>query len=165
MGDYPLHGAGVSGSIQVRTGRVYTFEGSRYLRDGNGNLPDGAWHTHSPIPPVQVLTGTQPFGKLSMSEVVFKVLGGENPPKPTNAPELGLSDSIWKFLEDCWQTERTRRPLVKEVSGYVTAAASVCGMLSSVGGIPQQCEDPETDFTNFGRLPPQSSINVKLTGH
>lgn len=113
--------------------------------------------------PVQVLTGEQPFGKLTMSEVVFKVLGGEKPSKPANALELGLSDSIWKLLEGCWHTERTLRPSVKEVSDCVRAAAIVCGTLPSVGDVPQRGEDPETDFTNFGRLLPRSSSNLKLT--
>ena len=99
-----------------------------------------------------------------MSEVVFKVLDGGKPSKRANALEFGLSERIWKLLEDCWQTERTCRPSVTDVSGRVKAVASICGTLSSVGGIPRRCEDPETDFTNFGRLLPHSSISTKLTG-
>ena len=99
-----------------------------------------------------------------MSEVVFKVLDGGKPSKRANALEFGLSERIWKLLEDCWQTERTCRPSVTDVSGRVKVVASVCGTLSSVGGIPRRCEDPETDFTNFGRLLPHSSISTKLTG-
>lgn len=75
--------------------------------------------------------------------MVFKVLGGVKPPKPTNAPELGLSDGVWKLLEDCWQTERQLRPPVDNVLGRVKSAASACGTLSSVGGATQGNEDPE----------------------
>ncbi|KAF9648265.1 kinase-like protein [Thelephora ganbajun] len=100
----------------------------------------------------QVLTGTLPFGKLSGSEVVFKVLGGDKPSKPANALELGLFDKVWKLLEGCWQTERTLRPSVKDVLGRIKAAASVCGTLSPVGGVPQRYEDPDSDFTKFDQL-------------
>jgi len=76
-----------------------------------------------------------------------------------------VPDSVWKLLEDCWQTERTLRSSVGDVSGFVRTAAFVCGSLPSVGGIPQQCEDPETDFTNFGRLLSHSSKLQNLRDH
>lgn len=79
------------------------------------------------------------------------VLGGERPSKPENALELGLSDEVWKLLEDCWQTDRTSRPSIKDVSDRVKIAASVCGIPSSVGGIPQRYDDPDSDFAQFGK--------------
>jgi len=33
-----------------------------------------------------------------------------------------IPDSVWKLLEDCWQTERTLRPSVGDVSGFVRTA-------------------------------------------
>jgi hypothetical protein len=99
---------------------------------------------------VQVLTGTLPFGKQTGSEVVFKVLVGTRPQKPANALGLGLSDKVWKLLEDCWQADRKLRPSVKDVQGRVKSAASACGILSSVGDIAQRHEDPDSDFTKFG---------------
>ena len=82
--------------------------------------------------------------------MVFKVFGGERPSKPANALELGLSREVWKLLEDCWKTNRTSRLSIKDVSDRVTAAASACGILSTVGGIPRRYEDPDSDFTTFG---------------
>ena len=103
-----------------------------------------------------MLTGLSPFGELSASEVVFEVLNGGRPSRPANALELGLSDKVWKLLEDCWQTERALRPSVEDVLGRVKAAASVCGTLPTVKGIPKLYEDPASDFTKFGRsLPTQ----------
>ena len=101
---------------------------------------------------MQVLAGTLPFGNLSGSEVVFKVVGGAKPSKPANALEAGLSDEVWKLLEDCWQTQWTLRPSIKVVSSRVRAASSLCGVLSPVGGVPQRHEDPQSDFDKFGRL-------------
>ena len=104
---------------------------------------------------LQVLTGTLPFGKLSGSELVFEVLGGEKPSKPADALELGLSHNVWKLLEDCWQTDRTSRPSIKDVSARVEAAASVCGILASVGGILKIYEDSDSEFAKFGGSLPQ----------
>ncbi|KAF9647120.1 kinase-like protein [Thelephora ganbajun] len=100
----------------------------------------------------QVLTGTLPFGKRSGPDVTFKVLGGDKPPKPANALELGLSDKVWELLEDCWQTERTLRPSVKDILGRVKAAASACGALSPVRGVSQWYEDSDSDPTELDQL-------------
>ena len=113
---------------------------------------------------MQVLTGAPPFGKLTTSEVVFKVVGGGKPSKPANALELGLSDRVWKLLEDCWQSERSLRPSVKDVLGRVKAAASVCGTLPSVKNIPKRYEDPESRLDKWGRSLSRSSSDVKFIG-
>lgn len=102
-----------------------------------------------------------PFGEL---EAVFKVLEGETPLKPMDALEVGLSDDVWKLLEDCWQTERTLRPPVKDVLGRVKVAASICGTLSPVWGEPQRYDDPESDSTKFGRLLIYSPSGGGFTG-
>ena len=96
--------------------------------------------------------------------MVFKVLGGEKPTKPANALELGLSDKIWKLLEDCWQSDRTLRPSIKDVLGRVRMGASVCGILSSVGGVTQRHEDPDSDFAKFGKSLPHSPSEAEFTG-
>jgi len=82
---------------------------------------------------------------------MFKVLVGERPSKPANSLELGLSDRVWKLLEDCWQLNRTSRPPIAGVSDRIKEAASLCGILASVGGIPQRHEDPDSEWTKFGR--------------
>jgi len=116
------------------------------------------------IPPVQVLTRTFPFGKLAGFKVVFKDFGGEKPSKPTNRLELGLSDKVWELLEDCWKTERTLRPSVKDVLDSVKAATSVCGTLSSVRGVAlRRREDSDSDFTEFGRF--TSSVVKRCRNH
>ena len=82
--------------------------------------------------------------------MLFKVLADGRPSKPSNALELGLSDNVWRLLEDCWKTQRKLRPLINDVFGRVKAAASVCGVLSPVGGITQRYEDPESELDKFG---------------
>ncbi|KAF9781372.1 kinase-like domain-containing protein [Thelephora terrestris] len=98
----------------------------------------------------QVLTGTFPFGKKTGPEVVFQVMEGVKPPKPSNALELGLSKELWELLEECWQTKRQLRPQVKDVLSRVKSAASACGTLSPVA--KQRQKDPNLDFTKFDQL-------------
>ena len=113
---------------------------------------------------LQVLTGTLPFGKISGSEVVFKVLMGGRPSKPANAPKLGLSDDIWELLEGCWETERTSRPSVEGVLTRAKAAALVCGVLSPVGDVPYRYEEPDSDFSKFGMSLPRLPSNIEFKG-
>ena len=102
-----------------------------------------------------MLTGLSPFGQLSASEIVFKVLEGGRPLRPADALELGLTDRVWNLLEDCWRMEHALRPSVKDVLGRLKAAALVCGPLPPVKVIPNRYEDPTSDFTKFGRpFPP-----------
>lgn len=111
-----------------------------------------------------MLTGTLPFGKQTETGVVVKVLSGERPPKPTNALELGLSDEVWKLLEDCWQTERKLRPLVKDVLACIKSAASACGTLSPVGAA-QLHEDPDSHFVRLGTHLFYLPSNAESTKH
>ena len=91
-----------------------------------------------------------PFGKLSGIEVVIKVIEGVRPSKPANAPKLGLSDKVWKLLEECWQAERSIRPPVKNVLSRVKAAALGCGTLSPAGSISERYEEPLSAFNKYG---------------
>ena len=96
-------------------------------------------------------------------EVVFKVLGGVRPSKPPNAPDLGLTDKVWKLLEECWLMSSDRRPLVRDVLGRVKSAASACGILPPVGGVTLRQEDPDSEFNKFGELRLQSPSDTKFS--
>ena len=79
----------------------------------------------------------------------MKVLGGEKPSRPASALGPGISDEIWKLLEESWQTQRTLRPSVMDFLSRVKVAASVSGTLSPLGGI-QGYEDHNSGFAKFG---------------
>ena len=74
---------------------------------------------------------------------MLKVLGGDRPSKPGNAPDLGLSDDIWKMLEDCWEEKRELRPPVKHVLSRVKSAARTCGILSVVMNTSEGYTEPD----------------------
>ena len=53
----------------------------------------------------QVITGGLPFPRLGMVEVALDVVQGVRPTKPENAPAIGFSDSLWSFVQRCWDGE------------------------------------------------------------
>ena len=68
-----------------------------------------------PLTCSQVLTGLQPFHRLSSFAVVVAVQKGERPKKPSNAKTLGLSDALWGLVLRCWTKSPTTRPAAKEL--------------------------------------------------
>ena len=76
-----------------------------------------------------------------------KVLEGAKPSKPENALELGLSDKVWKLLEDCWETQRVLRPSVEGVLDRIGRAASACSTLRPVQDVPYGYAEPDPDPT------------------
>lgn len=72
---------------------------------------------------VQVLTGTIPFRNLRLAELVVAVVEGKRPDKPDNALEIGFSDSLWDFVQVCWDRDRERRPKVAGVVERLCEAA------------------------------------------
>ena len=113
------------------------------------------------ILPVQVLTGTTPFGKQTGLEVVLEVFGGVRPSKPSDALGLGLSNEVWELLEGCWHTKHELRPLVKDVLICVRSAASACGILPPVCGVVQRYKDADLVFNKFGTSLSWSSSDIR----
>ncbi|KAF9643105.1 kinase-like protein [Thelephora ganbajun] len=65
---------------------------------------------------VEIFTGKLPFPDDSDLNVQFMVTKGKRPPKPTDAPKLGLSSTAWKLVEDCWNKKRDKRPEMQHVA-------------------------------------------------
>jgi len=72
----------------------------------------------------QVLTGEVPFRGLRMGEIAVSVVEGKRPSKPENASDLGFSDSLWDFVERCWDGKLELRPNVTEVASQLSKAAA-----------------------------------------
>jgi len=72
----------------------------------------------------QVLTGETPFRKIRLTELGFSVAEGVRPDKPENASDIGFSDSLWSFVQRCWDGDRDLRPEVAEVVMHLGKAAA-----------------------------------------
>lgn len=72
---------------------------------------------------IQVLTGETPFSSLPEAEVIESVVDGLRPPKPEDALAIGFSNSLWDFVQLCWDSDRTQRPTAAEVVKHLHEAA------------------------------------------
>ena len=80
------------------------------------------------------------------------MLRGERPRKPTNALDIGFSDSLWAFTQLCWQCEVELRPDVGKVVAHLGKAAADWNTL--MPPLPP-CSDPEepvSDSEEFGEF-------------
>ncbi|KAF9644384.1 kinase-like protein [Thelephora ganbajun] len=73
---------------------------------------------------LQVLTGELPFRNIKPLELAYHVSSGVRPDRPLNTEVIGISNSLWKLIQKCWDGEKTRRPRVQEVVEGVGNAAT-----------------------------------------
>ena len=73
---------------------------------------------------VQVLTGETPFRGTRETEIRLNVVRGVRPPQPENASAIGFSDSLWSFVERCWDGNMELRPRIVEVVAQLGGAAA-----------------------------------------
>ena len=104
----------------------------------------------------QVLTGELPFRDVTSVQLGYLVGAGLRPPKPENAGEVGISDSLWELIQKCWDGEKTRRPQIQEVvDGVGEAAASWHELIppSTVVHTEDSEEDESDELKNSESLP------------
>jgi len=63
----------------------------------------------------KVFTGRRPFSELTASVVISKIIDGEQPARPHEGQEFGLTDSIWDMAVRCWHKNPAQRPTMTEV--------------------------------------------------
>ena len=59
-----------------------------------------------------------------MAEIAYNVVQGVRPAKPKNASVIGFSDSLWSFVQRCWDGRVELRPKVAEVVSQLERAAA-----------------------------------------
>lgn len=64
---------------------------------------------------VEVFAGTVPFERQTLTIAALRIIRGERPEMPGNAPDVGLTDEMWKHLESCWQQDPKKRSTMEEV--------------------------------------------------
>ena len=71
-----------------------------------------------------------PFRGVRPTELGFSLVQGRRPDKPEDALAIGLSDSLWTFVQRCWDGDRNSRPRVADVVTHLgMAAASWHGLM------------------------------------
>ena len=49
------------------------------------------------------------------ARIIHAVISGERPAKPENAKQIGMIDTVWDLLRECWREDRTKRPNISAV--------------------------------------------------
>ena len=94
----------------------------------------------------QVLTGDEPFRGLRETEMVFNVVEGKRPTKPKNASAIGFSDSLWSFIQRCWDGDMNVRPKVAEVVAHLEEA------VANWDGLMPPCVQAEEEMSHPSEL-------------
>ena len=105
--------------------------------------------------PYQVLTGVQPFRDANPLELAYQVSVGVRPEKPADAEAIGLSESLWKLIQKCWDGDKARRPQIQEVVTGVGDFAAAWNRDMPPGGTESRegsISDEDSDEPENGEL-------------
>ncbi|KAK1230559.1 Rho guanine nucleotide exchange factor [Marasmius sp. AFHP31] len=58
----------------------------------------------------EVFTGRLPLYQVKPNALLLRIMNGARPERPTDIPNLQLSDELWTVMEECWKTEPPERP-------------------------------------------------------
>ena len=71
----------------------------------------------------QILTGGLPFCGMPETKMVCLVVEGLRPKEPENASAIGFSDSLWNFVQRCWDANMELRPQVADLVAHLGRVA------------------------------------------
>ena len=74
---------------------------------------------------VQVLAGEMPYPNTGLFGIIFGVVEGLRPDRPANSSVIGLSDSLWDFVQRCWDHDVKSRPKIGEVVEHLAKEAAI----------------------------------------
>jgi hypothetical protein len=99
------------------------------------------------------MTGSVPFSCWHDLKVVSQVTDGARPERPESAEAYGLSDALWKLMEDCWNHRLESRPTaniiserLSEISRYWKPSDSLVSESRSKVAIDEECDAPMEIF-------------------
>ncbi|OCH91148.1 kinase-like protein [Obba rivulosa] len=80
----------------------------------------------------EVFTGKIPFYNLHHdATVIYKVLSGVRPERPSQATGLGLFDAVWDVITQCWKGDQTARPTAAYVFDQLQEVMESAGPLET----------------------------------
>ena len=69
-----------------------------------------------------MITGEQPFPGAKDGMIIYSVVTGERPARPSE-PNEWVSDNVWNFISRCWSPSRDGRPDVDFAMNALNDAA------------------------------------------
>lgn len=71
----------------------------------------------------EIYTGKRPFDDIPIDAwVIFKVVKGIRPSRPSTVSSCGLSDRIWSLMQSCWRMDMHSRPTAESVVEELASA-------------------------------------------
>ncbi|KAG7100158.1 hypothetical protein E1B28_001938 [Marasmius oreades] len=67
----------------------------------------------------EIIAGKPPFANLTDPQVIFQVIGGARPERPSASVVNWCPDNIWELVQQCWAQKRGLRPLAADVHAYL----------------------------------------------
>lgn len=87
---------------------------------------------------------------------VFSVVDGHRPVKPENATTIGFSDSLWDFVQRCWDAKAESRPEAAEVVSHLAKATSEWNKdmppCVQPENVPANLQEPVSDSMKYREL-------------
>ena len=76
----------------------------------------------------EVITGTLPFGRRRVPDLLFTTV---RPDKPEDPVAIGFGQGTWEFTEGCWDENPERRPTAREASEHFEHVARTSTVVNS----------------------------------
>ena len=73
----------------------------------------------------QIFAHCPPYRHLNSDYMVLlEVIAGKRPARPPRREVLGLEDSVWNMMQECWGSDPQTRPAIKDVRSFLGSASS-----------------------------------------
>lgn len=74
----------------------------------------------------EIVTGVRPFGieNLRAEVAMWEAVNGRRPMRPVNAETIGFGRGVWELVEECWNEDRMRRPMARDVRHHLSDVGS-----------------------------------------
>ncbi|KAK7032035.1 hypothetical protein VNI00_013403 [Paramarasmius palmivorus] len=107
---------GPKGSFRWMAPEMYSIDGSDTLPRLKGRAQSSRDIYAYACTILEIITGKPPFPDLTDAQVMFAVLSGRRPERPTN---VWCPDHVWHLVERCWDEELFRRPQASIVDSFL----------------------------------------------
>jgi hypothetical protein len=111
---------------------------------------------------LQVLTGAQPFAEMKRTQniAIHVVMHGKRPARPASSANMGISDTLWQLLQNCWSAELEKRPGLTIIREFLQQATPTWDSRPPIQTLPHNDEDSHTETNSSTRTDTTRSISI-----
>jgi hypothetical protein len=96
---------------------------------------------------LQVLAGAPPFAEMKGTQniIIHVVMHGKRPARPVDSANMGISDTLWQLLQNCWSAELAKRPEVTVIRKFLQQATPTWDSRPPIQALSRNDEDSHTE--------------------